>query len=165
MDYNGWLEENYNNLRQTTLNIIKNEDDVDDLLHCVLEQLLRNKSMNEMGDKDRLYYFIRTLKNNYFSKTSKYHYQFRKPLLNQITFNEVYYEKIPDEEYQDRPTMVWVHEHLSELSWFDRDLFLLWVELGSLTAVSKRTTIPLNSVGRYIKQTKDRLNELWENRN
>ena len=165
MDYNGWLEENYNNLRQTTLNIIKNEDDVDDLLHCVLEQLLRNKSMNEMEDKDRLYYFIRTLKNNYFSKTSKYHYQFRKPLLNQITFNEVYYEKIPDEEYQDRPTMVWVHEHLSELSWFDRDLFLLWVELGSLTAVSKRTTIPLNSVGRYIKQTKDRLNELWENRN
>jgi hypothetical protein len=121
--------------------------------------------MNEMEDKDRLYYFIRTLKNNYFSKTSKYHYQFRKPHLNQISFNEVYYEEIPDEEYQDRPTMVWVREHLSELSWFDRDLFLLWVELGSLTAVSKRTTIPLNSVGRYIKQTKDRLNQLWENKN
>jgi hypothetical protein len=37
--------------------------------------------------------------------------------------------------------------------------------MGSLTAVSKQTTIPLNSVGRYIKDIKIILKERWQKLN
>jgi hypothetical protein len=41
----------------------------------------------------------------------------------------------------------------------------MWLELGTITAVSKQTTIPLNSVGRYIKNIKIELKQKWVSRN
>jgi hypothetical protein len=61
--------------------------------------------------------------------------------------------------------MCWVHKQLEDLDWFSRDLFLMWLELGTITAVSKQTTIPLNSVGRYIKNIKIELKQKWVSRN
>lgn len=147
-------------------NIIKDRDDIDDLFHCVLEQLLKNKKLDDMKDKERVYYFVRVVKNNYFSKTSPYYYQYKKNLAREEFKDIEYFEETPDVEYNETlPDMKWVHKQLSHLEWFDRDLFLLWMELGSLTAVSKKTTIPLNSVGRYINQTKQMLIKKWEEQN
>jgi hypothetical protein len=70
-----------------------------------------------------------------------------------------------DEPYMEPAELGWVHQQLENLSWFERDLFLMWMELGTLTQVSKTTTIPLNSVGRYINETKQKLIKLWGNRN
>jgi hypothetical protein len=165
MDFDMWIQANYQNLVKTTKNIVKNDDDGDDLLHCVLEQLLKNKMFIEMEDKDRLYFFIRTLKNNYFSSTSPYYYQYKKPFVNQTEFNESNFDSVSETDYQEKPDIDWVHRELNKLDWFNRDLFLLWMELGTLTAVSQRTLIPINSVGRYIKKTKLKLREQWANRN
>jgi len=163
---NEWIKQNYKTLLEIVENIVKNRDDIDDLFHCVLEQLLKNNKLDGMKDKERVYYFIRVLKNNYFSKTSPYHYQYKKNLAREEFKDISYFEETPDREYtEELPDIQWVHQQLSHLEWFDRDLFLLWMELGSLTAVSKKTTIPLNSVGRYINQTKLMLIKKWEEQN
>ena len=70
---------------------------------------------------------------------------------------------VKEDEPEQYPTVEWVHKRLEFMNWFDRDIFLLWMELGSLKAVSKKTKIPHNSVGRYIKKVKIKLNKDWKN--
>lgn len=166
MTTNEWINQNYKTLLEIVENIVRDRDDIDDLFHCVLEQLLKNRKLDGMKDRERVYYFIRVLKNNYFSKTSPYYYQYKRNLAREEFKDIDYFETTPDDEYKENtPDIKWVHKQLSHLDWFDRDLFLLWMELGSLTAVSKKTTIPLNSVGRYINQTKQMLIKKWEEQN
>ena len=73
--------------------------------------------------------------------------------------------ELVDEEMVEYPSMDWIYKELENHTWFDRDLFLLWLELGTFTKVSQETTIPLNSVGKYIKETIKNLNSSWKNRN
>ncbi len=167
MDTRQWLTKNYTQLFDITKKVVKNEQEVDDVFQCVVEQVLnKDKKLDGIDDKQKLFYFIRVVKNNYFSKTSSYYYQYKKNINNTLQFDEGLYENIPNEPYKEHlPTMEWVHEQLKELDWFSRDLFLLWIEVGSLTAVSKQTTIPLNSVGRYIKEIKMILKKRWQELN
>lgn len=167
MDTRQWLTKNYTELLNITKKVVKNESEVDDVFQCVVEQvLLKDKKLDTIDDKQKLYYFIRVVKNNYYSKTSSYYYQYKKSSTHNLQFDETIYENIPVEPYKENlPTMEWVNEQLKELDWFSRDLFLLWLDMGSLTAVSKQTTIPLNSVGRYIKDIKIILKERWQKLN
>lgn len=166
MNTNEWMGKNYHQMVEITNNIVKDKNEVDDLLHCVIEQILKKNSMDALMERERIFYFIRVLKNNYFSKTSPYYYQYKKKGSNETHFDTEFYENIPDEPYEETiPTIEWVYQELEDLSWFDKDLFLLWMELGTITAVSKKTTIPLNSVGRYINQIKTQLIKKWEDRN
>ena len=165
MTFNLWLKNNHNDLLQTTGTIVGDPELVDDLYACVVEQLLRKpKKIDETPDSQKKYYFIKVLKNNYFSKTSPYHYQYRKPTDNHIPLLETITKSLTDEVYEDTlPDMKWVEKTLNkEFDWYSRDLFCLWIEMGTLTNVSKKTQIPLNSVGRHIKQIKNKLKELWE---
>jgi hypothetical protein len=47
-----------------------------------------------------------------------------------------------------------LEEEFSELNWFHKSLFEMYLTLGSLKKVSKKTTIPLPSISRYIKEAK-----------
>jgi hypothetical protein len=167
VDTRQWLTKNYTELLNITKKVVKNESEVDDVFQCVVEQvLLKDKKLDTIDDKQKLYYFIRVVKNNYYSKTSSYYYQYKKSSTHNLQFDETIYENIPVEPYKENlPTMEWVNEQLKDLDWFSRDLFLLWLDMGSLTAVSKQTTIPLNSVGRYIKDIKIILKERWQKLN
>ncbi len=165
MNTRDWIDKNHSKLLYTTRKVVKNNNDYDDLYQSVVEQILKKTSqMDLMSDKDKLYYFIRVVKNNYFSKTSPYYYQHKKSVSNDIRIDVI--KDIPDEPYvEELPDMSWVHKQLEDLDWFSRDLFLMWLELGTITAVSKQTTIPLNSVGRYIKNIKIELKQKWVSRN
>lgn len=166
MNTNEWLGENYRELEQITRNIVKDRNEAGDLLHCVIEQILRKNALDVLMERERIFYFIRVLKNNYYSKTSPYYYQYKKKGASETYFDTEYYENLPEIPYTEHvPTIEWVYQELEHLSWFDKDLFLLWMELGTLTAVSKKTTIPLNSVGRYINQIKQQLIKKWEDQN
>lgn len=148
-----------------TRGITNNHQESDDLYACVVEQLLtKSKKIDETPDKQKKYYFIKVLKTNWFSKTSPYHYKYRKPTQHHTNLIETITEDFVEEEYVETiPTMEWVEKTLNEeFGWYERDLFLLYIELGTLTNVSKQTHIPLNSVGRHIKQIKLKLKELWD---
>lgn len=165
MNTKDWIDKNHSKLLYTTKKIVKNNNDYDDLYQSVVEQILKKTTqLDTLTDKDRLYYFIRVVKNNYFSKTSPYYYQHKKVSCNDVKVDVI--KDIADEPYvEELPDMFWVYQQLEDLDWFSRDLFLMWLELGTITAVSKQTTIPLNSVGRYIKNIKLELKEKWVNRN
>jgi DNA-directed RNA polymerase specialized sigma24 family protein len=166
MDLHKWISLNNDELMDIALKVCKNQDDYMDLYQCVMEQMLnKNTKFNEMKDKEKTYFFISMLKRNYFSKTSPYHYQFKKgAIMDDITDDLL--EGVIDVEYSESiPDMEWVKLQLLELDWFDRDLFNLWVELGSLSNVSKKTNIPVNSVGKYIKEIKQELKIRWQQLN
>jgi len=166
MDLHKWISLNNDELMDITLKVCKNQEDYMDLYQCVMEQMLNKKDkFNEMKDKEKTYFFISMLKRNYFSKTSPYYYQFKKgAIMDDITDDLL--EGIIDVEYTESiPDMEWVKLQLLELDWFDRDLFNLWVELGSLSNVSRKTNIPVNSVGKYIKEIKQELKIRWQQSN
>jgi len=156
-----WIEMNYDLLYTTTRKIIKDTNQLDDFFHFILEDILRHEQkMDGLKDKEKMYYFVRVVKNQFFSKTSPYFYRIKRPYLTSETFEDTLLD-IPDEYKEDYPPLAWVYEQLEQEDWFYRDLFLLWIELGTLTAVSKKTTIPLNSVGRYINKIKKKLQKTW----
>lgn len=165
MAFFDWLGNNHEILWGITLNITKDKDTCGDLYSCVVEQLLKKQhKLNELTDQEKKYYFIKVLKTNYYSKTSPYHYEYRKHQHNHIPLLEEITEDFSDEEYEETiPDIEWVEKRLEEdFDWYSRDLFMLWIELGTLTNVSHQTRIPLNSVGRHINKTKKKLRELWQ---
>lgn len=160
MDFDSWINANDDKLKQIVYNITKNED-ADDLLQCVMEQMLQKREYySSLDDKSKLYLFVRICKNNYFSRTSPYFYQHKKQSLYNIELDDSL-QSLSEDESTLQPTLEWVYMQLDTLRWFDRDIFLLWMELGSLKAVSKKTRIPHNSVGRYINKIKKELQRRW----
>tara|TARA_R110002153_G_C13310292_1_gene496344 strand:- start:880 stop:1389 length:510 start_codon:yes stop_codon:yes gene_type:complete len=168
VNYTDWINNNYELILQTAKNITKNHQDTGDLVSEVILQMFKKPPVVKKGQE--LYYIIKVLKLNWFSKTSRYHYNFRRKIYNNIETSEGY-EYIENLEQEDKPyneseypTTEWVKETVNKLSWFKRDIFLMYMELGTLTNVAKKTTIPINSCGRYIKDIKVELLEIWNQR-
>lgn len=161
-----WVEKNNDILLEKVRDIVLHKDEADDLYQSVMEQMLKKpEQIDTIKDEQKLYYFIRVVKNNYFSKTSPYHYQIRKPVEKNYELQEHLIEDIEDIPYsEDLPDIEWVKNELQTLDWFSRDLFMLWLELNTISNVSRKTQIPLNSVSRYINKIKKILKERWDTR-
>jgi DNA-directed RNA polymerase specialized sigma24 family protein len=52
-----------------------------------------------------------------------------------------------------------VREALEELHWYDKNLFMVYVESKNMKRISTTTTIPYNSVRLTIKKVKDKLQQ------
>ena len=153
---NDWLSNNYNELKNIC-NKFSTPDEVDDLLHLCIEQFINNKKVHQIPDKERLYFFVKLVRNQYHSKSSKYHYTYRRYQFSEIVDND-----IAEIEYQeDEFNMNWVYEQLKTIDWYYGRLFELYIEEGcSVTRLSKRTTIPINSVSRDINKVRRQLKQL-----
>jgi RNA polymerase sigma factor (sigma-70 family) len=147
-------------LKKICRGILKNKIELlDDLFQVAIEQFLKNKKVIDLPDKERLYFFARIVRNQYNSNSSKYHYTYRKHhFADIIPIEEL---EIPDEVYEEIPIdMNWVKKELSKLDWYYSRLFELYIEEGcSVTKLSKRTTIPINSVSRDINKVRKELNK------
>jgi DNA-directed RNA polymerase specialized sigma24 family protein len=152
---NDWLSNNYNELKNIC-NKFSTPEEVDDLLHLCIEQFIKNKKVEQIPDKEKLYFFTKIVRNQYHSKSSKYHYTYRR-----YQFNDVVESDIPDVEYkEDEFNMEWVREQLKTMDWYYGRLFELYIDEGcSVTKLSKRTTIPINSVSRDINKVRRQLKQ------
>lgn len=165
MNYIDWINNNYKLILQTAKNITKNHQDTGDLVSEVILQIMKKPPKVKKGQE--IYYMVKVLKLNWFSKTSRFHYNYRKKVYdhNQSSEGFNYIENLDSEDTpyneSDYPSIEWVKSTVNQLHWFRRDIFLLYLELGTLTNVSKKTTIPINSCGRYIKEIKQQLLEIW----
>ncbi len=156
-----WLEHNYNDLRDMVLKIIKDDQNIDDFYHHILEDILVKQSkMDTLPDNEKKYYFIRIVKNQYYSKTSPYYYRYKKSQIKREDL-DTNLNEIPDDVSPTLPDMDWVKNELKNLDWYERELFLLYMELGTMTKVSKKTTIPLNTVSRQVGNIKQHLRTRW----
>ena len=166
MNLRNWISVNNEELINITNHITSfSEDSMELYQHVVLQLLEKPDKIDNLSDDEKRYYFIKVLKNNYHSKTSPFRYQELKYKKNNILTEDFSFnENLPEDELEDLPDLNWVKETLDTFDWFDRDLFLLWLEVGTLINVHKETTIPINSVGKYIRDIKKRLRDLWINR-
>jgi len=157
---NQWITENYSELKLICQKITKQQD-VDDLLHSCIEQLLLNRNAPMIGDKERLFFFARIVRNNAHSTTSKYYNEY-----NKFKFTEFNNTNIKEQEYEEPEiNLDWVNKmitiHKKGEWWYYARLFELYLEEGaSITNLSKRTTIPLNSVSRDINKYRRELRRI-----
>jgi len=164
-----YINNNFNELVQITNNITRNHELAGDLLQEVIVQIYEKKDITlHSYDNDTIkYYIVKIIKINWQSKTSPFHYKIRKPSEKNSELKDSFVNYIADdrEELKDYEHMLrTVEEEFAELQWFNKRLFELYLTLGSLKKVAGQTQIPIASVGRYIRETKEEIRKNVENR-
>jgi DNA-directed RNA polymerase specialized sigma24 family protein len=147
---NTWIENNFNELKKICDKITRGEDS-DDLLQLSVEQFLKNRKSDDIPDNEKLFFFARIVRNNYNSNSSPYYHTYRKFKFSDIDNIDIQYL-----EYEEPIiNLEWVKVQLNELEWYYKRLMELYIEEGcSISKLSRRTTIPLNSVSRDINKAR-----------
>lgn len=153
-----WFSKNYKNLKDICKRVSK-ENEVDELLHFCIDQVITNPKFNAITEeKGKLYYFTRVVLNNWKSISSRYYITYRKDKPKIIYDGTIPYEPEPNLEDELEIDLVWVEKQLKQIKekeWYFGRLFELYIEEGcSLTKLSNRTTIPVNSLSRDIKKVR-----------
>jgi len=165
----------FTQLKDTAANFIPAKH-LDDVTQEVFMYLYEDAEKLEqlITDKKIKWYFIRLCKNNYYSKTSKYYYKYNRPYKD-VSFNDDIMKlglKLKSEDLYFIQDSDMINDILSELYWYDRELFRLYV-LGdndgrkyTYTSLSKKTKISRMNIYITIKKVKEYIKErLKEKRN
>ena len=154
---NDWIEKNYTQIKKMC-DKFSIEIDTDDLCQSCIEQLLKNKKAKDIPENKLMFFFARIVMNNAKSTTSNFYTENRK-----YKFSEINNLEVKDVDYVEGVDYDWVLQQIKELKktqWYYASLFELWIEEGcSQTKLSKRTTIPINSISRDLKKFREILKE------
>ena len=160
-----YLIENYDKLKDVAYNIAGAKEK-DDLLSFVIEELYKCDQirLKEIIEKKQMtFYVVRVMINQYQSKTSRYHYKYRKYYEYHVTTT---IESLsPDNsknntknKQQVEEKLAWIEEKLKDLYWFDAEVFRIYYKEGfSLSEMSKVTKINKNTLYKAIKNVKNYL--------
>jgi hypothetical protein len=154
----------YNKLLEIALKICKNDQRTQDLVHDVMIQLFQNEKYNSLPEKEKLYFFVKTITNQYYSKSSKFYRTYKR--MNVIEFDSQI--DIEEYEYVDSPDIEWIKEELEKEKqinpdfWYNAGLFLLYVENKKIETLYKKTRIPKYSIRKTINEVKQFLKDKWE---
>lgn len=154
-DLYNFIECNYEQLKNICKKITCNNELSDDLLHEILIQLLEKDNMGVIDKEDIKWYVIRVIQLNWHSKTSPFYYKIRKENLKYVELN--YVNDVEDENtnMEREELMTKVEEEFSNLDWFHKQLFEQYLVLGSLRKLNLATKIPIASLSRYIRESKE----------
>jgi hypothetical protein len=158
-----YIIQNYNELKTFCYRLTERSDWSEDLLQDVLLQLYEKKEikLDNLDTKSIKNYIFKVIITNWHSKTSPFYRKVRK---ESTLYNEL--STLPSEAPQMMATedIYDVHKLLeiieiqwTEVSWFHKIIFEKYMVLGSLKKVSIDTTIPLTSIARYVKETKEQI--------
>ena len=156
---NNFITKHYDELREISGRITQGDQLSDELLQEVLLQLYEKKEvkLRAYDDNNIKYYIVGMMKLNWNSKTSPFYYRIRK---EQKTYTEIhpgfinYIVDDTEERESYEELLKSVEREFTELTWFSKRLFELYLTLGSLKKVSQQTQIPIASVSRYIREIK-----------
>lgn len=153
----GYITRNYYELFKISKRITKGNDLSQDLLHEVILQLFDKERivLNNYEDNTIKYYITAIMRINWYSVTSPFYYKIRK---ERCSYNELTdIVDMPEEQEVFETQLIFdiLEQEFSELDWFHKSLFEMYLTLGSLKRVSKKTNIPLTSISRYIKEAKE----------
>jgi len=151
-----YIAKNYYELLNICNKITKHDTFAGDLLNDVLLQLYDKKEikLNKLDDNNIKYYIIKCLTINWYSKTSPF---YRKVRRESTLYNELFdVANLIDNEdiFKEHHIMEIVETEFTEMNWFHKIIFEKYLTLGSLKKVSVDTRIPLTSVARYVKETR-----------
>lgn len=150
---NEWIKKNHNELQKICKAVSKSTDS-NDLCQICIEQFLTNKKVKLVNPDSWLYFFTKIVQNNYYSKSSQFYYTY-----NKIKFSEYIETDEIDIEYSESEIdLTWVKNELKTFDWYSKKLFELFIEENcSISKLSQRTTIPINSVSRDINKVRKEL--------
>jgi len=141
-----YITRNYQQLLKISKNITKSDIETSrELLHECLFQIY---SRDEIKLKEY---------NDDYSNTSPYHYRIRKERQRYTDLTEVLNMESEQEVFESEQLFQLLEENYAELDWFRKSLLDMYLTLNSLKAVSRKTTIPLTSISRYIKEGKEQI--------
>lgn len=161
-DIENYITTNYYELLKITKKITKNHDLSGDLLHEVIIQLY-NKSnivLQEYSPEQMKYYIVSIIRINWHSQTSPFYYKIRKESSKYTNIDDIY--DLTDDnqlEYEKEQLLVILEQSFCELDWFKKSLFEMYLTLGSMNKVSKQTRIPVSSISRYLKESKEQIKD------
>jgi DNA-directed RNA polymerase specialized sigma24 family protein len=139
--------------------ITKNHSDTSDLVHDILVYLTKNIRYNELPENKRLYFFVRALKNQFYSNSSYYTRDYKKHSPREYEDNN--YNLINEKNFH-LPDFEWINEKISKLDWYKKTLFELYLQEKTAKSVSEKTQIPIYSVRKSINEVKEYLRKTWE---
>lgn len=156
MDLEHFMKTNYQNLLQASKNISRDNDLAEELLHYALSELLSKGNVQEIIDSGGAqFYIIRIMLNSWKSTTSPFYRIYRvsnslDPLLEEPEEEE--YDRDIDEKYKK------AIELLNKLSWYDREVFLIFAEgKVSVSQLARETKIPRTSLNLTINRVRNYL--------
>jgi hypothetical protein len=103
---------------------------------------------------------VAIIRTNWFSKTSPFYYKVRREIDRYSPFDGIN-DPMDQSQYDFEINQILdiIELEYVELDWFEKSLMDMYLTLGSLSKVSKKTTIPLTSVSNYIRQIRTNLKE------
>ena len=151
-----YIAKNYYELLNICNKITKHDTFAGDLLNDVILQLYDrdNINLNKLDDNSIKYYIVKCLTINWYSKTSPI---YRKVRRESSLYNELFdvANMVDDNDlFTEHHIMELVETEFTELNIFNKIVFEKYMVLGSLKKVSTDTRIPLTSIARYVKETK-----------
>jgi DNA-directed RNA polymerase specialized sigma24 family protein len=162
-----YLTKHYYELLNISKKLTKGHELSQELLHEVVIQLYDKKEikLKSYCDNSIKYYITAILRTNFYSKTSPFFYNIRKESQTYLElFDEYNYQTIPDIPFEEEEIalekeniMCILEQSYVELEWWQRSLFDLYIVLGSIKKVSKKTRIPVSSVSRHIREIRTKI--------
>lgn len=130
-----------------------------ELLHEIILQLYNRDEivLKDYTDDSIKYWLTSIMRVNYYSNTSPYHYRIRKQAQSFTELTYIMDMEEPQEEFESELVYQLLEANYAELDWFRKSLLDMYLTLNSLKAVSRKTTIPLTSISRYIREGKDQI--------
>lgn len=153
-----YITTNYYQLLNIAKKITKNHELTSDLFHEVILQLYNKNNivLQEYSDDQMKYYIVSVIRINWHSKTSPFYYKIRKESSRYTNIDEIY--DLADDtqlEFEKQHLFDILEQSWCELDWFRKSLFEMYMTLGSMKKVSKQTRIPISSISRYLKESKE----------
>ena len=160
-----YLIENYQKLKEIALKV-SGIDEYEDLLHFVIEELYKCDPVRIreiIENKQMTFYVVRVMLNQHHSKTSRYHYKYRKYYdIHTTTTIECISpdntkDKTKDKELVEE-RLDWIEDKLKDVYWFDAEVFRIYYREGySLSQMAKETRINKNTLYKAIRNVKNYL--------
>jgi hypothetical protein len=112
--------------------------------------------LQEYSDDQMKYYIVSIIRINWHSQTSPFYYKIRKESSKYTNIDDIC-ELVDDTqlEYEKQHLFDILEQSWCELDWFRKSLFEMYMTLGSMKKVSKQTRIPISSISRYLKESKE----------
>lgn len=153
-----YITRDYYNLLNISKKMTRGDQLSHDLLHEVILQLYDKEDiiLKSYDDNSIKYYIVAIMRINYFSKTSPFFYKIRRERIvmnvDITTCWDISYEQ---ESFESEELYQLLEQEYCELNWFKKSLLDMYLSLNSsMKAVSRKTNIPIQSISRYIKETR-----------
>jgi DNA-directed RNA polymerase specialized sigma24 family protein len=153
-----YITRNYYHLLTIAKKLTKGDQLSQDLLHEVILQLYDKEDiiLKSYDDNSIKYYIVAIMRINYYSKTSPFFYKIRRErTLMTVDITTCWDMSYEQESFESEELYQLLEEEYCELNWFKKSLLDMYLSLNSsMKAVSRKTNIPIQSISRYIKETR-----------